>query len=189
MKNKETFKFYIQDIIPNPGKGGIILIGKVESGEISIGDTVSLDGGRIKTTVLEIHKYRRIIDRAVAGDEVGIILEGLKKGDVTKDTMVEKTYSLLLSEDDLRLFARINFKDIHHPKAIQLYQNRRNDLAFQLNETRNHIKRDINRRVLREVTDTPSYLRLLREQNSRYDSTLRDVREKTRYIEKCLKGC
>jgi translation elongation factor EF-Tu-like GTPase len=57
---------------------GFVLTGVVESGEIRVGDEVIIvkaDGNEMKATVLSIDKFREVIDVAVEGDSLGVLVD------------------------------------------------------------------------------------------------------------------
>lgn len=68
--------------------GGVVVVtGVVAEGNVASGDTVCLvraNGARREVTIGGIERFRKILDSASKGDHVGLLLDGLKKGDVDK---------------------------------------------------------------------------------------------------------
>lgn len=89
----ENFSMVIDDVfslkIP-----GIVVVGKVESGNVSLNDEVQIIGDNdeiIATTVLDIEMFRKKLNYAQAGDNVGIMLKDLTKEDVEKGQVLTKS--------------------------------------------------------------------------------------------------
>lgn len=83
-----SFYFIVEDIFSLSG-GRLMVVGKVISGEIHIGDTVSV-GGRVNAVVNGIEQFRKTLDTATAGDNCGILLNGISKSDVYKNDYLTK---------------------------------------------------------------------------------------------------
>lgn len=77
-KKSNPFLMEIDDVFCITGKGTIVT-GKIKKGYVEVGDEVSLKGKDISeaTVVTGIEKFRRILDRASAGENVGINLRGI----------------------------------------------------------------------------------------------------------------
>jgi len=82
------FLMEIDDAFCITGKGTIVT-GKIKKGYVEVGDEVSLKGKDISETavVTGIEKFRRVLDRASVGENVGINLRGIDhkkihKGDI-----------------------------------------------------------------------------------------------------------
>ena len=77
----ESFEFVVEDVFSVMGLG-IVLTGKVISGTISLNDKVDLGGKQYK--VIELRSFKKLLDSATKGDQIGIRLEGLSKKDVKR---------------------------------------------------------------------------------------------------------
>ena len=80
------FRITVEDVFTITGRGTVIT-GKVESGKIAVGDEVTLqrvDGSSRKVVIIGIEQFRKMMDTAVAGDNVGILLRGLSRNDIGK---------------------------------------------------------------------------------------------------------
>ena len=77
-KKSNPFLMEIDDVFYITGKGTIVT-GKIKRGYIEVGDEVSLKGKNISETaiVIGIEKFRRTLDKASVGENVGINLRGI----------------------------------------------------------------------------------------------------------------
>lgn len=66
---------------------GIIVTGTVEDGEIKAGDTAVVSGKEFE--VENIQSYKKDIEIASAGTDIGVKLKGVAKEDVNKGDMLE----------------------------------------------------------------------------------------------------
>lgn len=83
--NSTPFSMPVEDVFFIPGRGTIIT-GRIESGKIKVGDIIYLGKGGISlpTTVKEIEMFRKLLDQAECGDNVGLLLEGVSKEQVVE---------------------------------------------------------------------------------------------------------
>lgn len=60
---------------------GVVVTGRIETGEINVGDTVIIQNlnNSIVSTVVGVEIFRMLLDRGEAGDNVGLLLSGVKK--------------------------------------------------------------------------------------------------------------
>jgi len=87
----QTFLMPIEDVFNIEGRGTVVT-GRVERGILKKMDEVEVVGIRptAKTTVTDIEMFRKLLDEARAGDNVGLLLRGLKKDDVERGQVVAK---------------------------------------------------------------------------------------------------
>jgi elongation factor Tu len=71
------FKLTVEDVFVIRNRG-VVVTGRVESGTLHVGDTVHVNGGP-GVTVDAIEKFRKQIDEAEAGENIGVLFRGLKK--------------------------------------------------------------------------------------------------------------
>jgi elongation factor Tu len=57
---------------------GVVAIGRVEGGTLRVGDTVQIDGA-LDARVDGIEAFRKSIDEARAGDNIGVLFKGIEK--------------------------------------------------------------------------------------------------------------
>ncbi|TKJ41997.1 elongation factor Tu, partial [candidate division TA06 bacterium B3_TA06] len=83
------------DIFSITGRGTVVT-GKVERGRIVPGDEVELIGFGMhrKTVATSLEMFRKILDEAIAGDNVGILLRGVDKDEVARGMVVAKPGSI-----------------------------------------------------------------------------------------------
>ena len=65
-------------------KRGTVVTGRIASGSVKVGDTVVVHGagGTIAARCKGVEMFRKQLDEAHAGDNVGLLLDGVEKGDV-----------------------------------------------------------------------------------------------------------
>jgi elongation factor Tu len=85
----------VEDVFMIRGRGTVVT-GKVESGTLNVGDEISLRkaGAIRKVVVTGIEMFRKTLEQANLGDNVGLLLK-----DITKDD-VQRGDELLGSETD-----------------------------------------------------------------------------------------
>jgi elongation factor Tu len=91
----KPFLMPVEDVFTITGRG-TVLTGKVERGQVKINDEVEIVGIRDtqKTTVTGIEMFRKLLDYAEAGENVGILIRGLKRDDVERGQVVVKPGSI-----------------------------------------------------------------------------------------------
>ena len=92
----KPFLMPIEDIFSITGRGTVVT-GRVERGKIAIQDTVEIIGIRPKiqkTVVTGVEMFRKLLDDAQAGDNVGLLLRGIQKEDVERGQVVAKPGSI-----------------------------------------------------------------------------------------------
>jgi elongation factor Tu len=92
----KPFLMPIEDIFSITGRGTVVT-GRVERGKISLQDAVEIVGIRPqtqKTVVTGIEMFRKLLDEAQAGDNVGLLLRGIQKEDVERGQVIAKPSSI-----------------------------------------------------------------------------------------------
>ena len=81
----KPFLMPVEDVFTISGRGTVVT-GRVERGQIKIGDEIEIVGIRDtqKTTVTGIEMFRKLLDSGQAGDNLGALLRGTKKEDVER---------------------------------------------------------------------------------------------------------
>jgi elongation factor Tu len=95
---RETDKPYlmpIEDIFSIEGRGTVVT-GRIERGQVKIGDEIEIVGIRptTKTTVTGIEMFNKQLDSGMAGDNAGILLRGTKKEEVERGQVLCKPGSI-----------------------------------------------------------------------------------------------
>jgi len=86
---EKPFLLPIEDVFSITGRGTVVT-GRVEQGMLNVGDEVEIVGLRElqKTTVTGVEMFRKLLDEAQAGDNVGLLLRGVGKEDVERGQVV-----------------------------------------------------------------------------------------------------
>ena len=81
----KSFLLPIEDVFSIAGRGTVVT-GRVERGIIKVGEEVEVVGIRETqiTTVTGVEMFRKLLDEGRAGDNVGVLLRGLKREDVER---------------------------------------------------------------------------------------------------------
>ncbi|MBF4603564.1 MULTISPECIES: elongation factor Tu [Curtobacterium] len=91
----QPFLMPIEDVFTITGRGTVVT-GRVERGTLNLNEEVEIVGIRAtqKTTVTGIEMFRKLLDQAVAGDNTGLLIRGLKREDVERGQVVVKPGSV-----------------------------------------------------------------------------------------------
>jgi elongation factor Tu len=91
----QPFLMPIEDVFNIEGRG-TVATGRVERGILKKMEEVEIVGIRDtkKTTVTDIEMFRKLLDEARAGDNVGILLRGVKKDDIERGQVIAKVGSI-----------------------------------------------------------------------------------------------
>jgi len=91
----KPFLMPIEDVFTITGRGTVVT-GRVERGQIHAGEEVEIVGMRDtqKTVATSLEMFRKILDDAMAGDNVGVLLRGIDKEDVERGQVVAKPKSI-----------------------------------------------------------------------------------------------
>jgi elongation factor Tu len=81
----KPFLLPIEDVFSISGRGTVVT-GRIERGVVKVGETVEVVGIRPtqETTVTGVEMFRKLLDEGRAGDNVGILLRGIKREDVER---------------------------------------------------------------------------------------------------------
>jgi len=87
----QPFLMPVEDVFNIEGRG-TVATGRVERGILKKMEEVEIVGVRAtqKTTATDIEMFRKLLDEARAGDNVGILLRGVKKDDVMRGQVIAK---------------------------------------------------------------------------------------------------
>lgn len=89
------FLLSVEDVFSIEGRG-TVATGRIERGIIKNGGEVEIVGLKdtIKTTVTGIEMFRKLLDEGMAGDNVGLLLRGVKRDDVERGQVIAKPGSI-----------------------------------------------------------------------------------------------
>ena len=87
----KPFLMPVEDVFSIQGRG-TVATGRVERGIVKVGEEVEIVGIRDTqvTTVTGVEMFRKLLDEGQAGDNVGLLLRGLKREDVERGQVISK---------------------------------------------------------------------------------------------------
>ncbi|WP_343192548.1 elongation factor Tu [Buchnera aphidicola (Taiwanaphis decaspermi)] len=87
----QPFLLPIEDVFSISGRGTVVT-GRVESGVIKLGEEVEIVGIKktTKTTCTGVEMFRKLLDEGRAGENVGILLRGIKREDIERGQVLSK---------------------------------------------------------------------------------------------------
>ena len=88
----KPFLMPVEDVFTITGRG-TVATGRVERGELKLGDTVEIVGlseEKKSTTVTGIEMFRKMLDSAVAGDNIGALLRGVDRKEIERGQVLAK---------------------------------------------------------------------------------------------------
>ncbi len=89
------FLMPVEDVFSISGRGTVVT-GRVERGRVKVSEEVEIVGFRdtTKTVVTGVEMFRKILDEGQAGDNVGVLLRGVKREDVERGQVLAKPGSI-----------------------------------------------------------------------------------------------
>jgi len=88
----KPFLMPVEDVFTITGRGTVVT-GRIERGVVNVNEEVEIVGIRpdkTKTTVTGIEMFRKLLDQGQAGDNVGLLVRGIKREDVERGQVVVK---------------------------------------------------------------------------------------------------
>lgn len=91
----KPFLLPVEDVMTISGRGTVVT-GRVERGTLKVNDEVEIIGLKPtrKAVVTGIEMFRKILDSAMAGDNVGLLLRGVERNDVERGQVIAKPGSI-----------------------------------------------------------------------------------------------
>jgi elongation factor Tu len=91
----KPFLMPVGDVFTISGRGTVVT-GRIDRGIIKVGEEVEIIGIRptIKTVVTGVEMFRRTLDEGRAGDDVGLLIRGIKREEVERGQVVAKPGSI-----------------------------------------------------------------------------------------------
>lgn len=92
----KPFMMPVEDVFSITGRG-TVATGRVERGEVRVGDEVEIVGIKedtAKTTVTGVEMFRKLLDYAEAGDNIGALLRGVAREDIERGQVLAKPASI-----------------------------------------------------------------------------------------------
>ncbi len=91
----QDFLMPIEDVFSIEGRGTVVT-GRVDRGIVKVGEEIAIIGLKdtVKTTVTGVEMFRKLLDEGRAGDNIGVLLRGIKKEDVERGQVLAKPGSI-----------------------------------------------------------------------------------------------
>ena len=92
----KPFMMPVEDVFSITGRG-TVATGRVERGQVAVGDEVEIIGladDPTKTTVTGVEMFRKLLDYAEAGDNIGALLRGVGREDISRGQVLAKPGSI-----------------------------------------------------------------------------------------------
>ena len=93
--NDKPFLMPVEDVFTITGRG-TVATGRVERGEVKVGDKVEIVGIKPtrETTVTGVEMFRKLLDYAQAGDNIGALLRGIDRKEIERGQVLAKVGSI-----------------------------------------------------------------------------------------------
>ena len=87
----KPFAMPVEDVFSIQGRGTVVT-GRIEQGIVKVGEEIEIVGIRPnhKTTVTGVEMFKKLLNEGQAGDNVGLLLRGIKRDDVERGQVVSK---------------------------------------------------------------------------------------------------
>jgi len=92
---ERPFLMPVEDVFTISGRG-TVATGRVERGIVNVGDAVEIVGYRAtqQTVATGVEMFRKILDRGEAGDNIGVLLRGVKRDEIERGQVLAKPGSI-----------------------------------------------------------------------------------------------
>jgi len=93
--NAKPFLLPIEDVFTITGRGTVVT-GRVERGQVKVGDPVEIVGIKdtLTSVVTGVEMFRKLLDYAEAGDNIGVLLRGIDRDQVQRGQVLAKPKSV-----------------------------------------------------------------------------------------------
>jgi elongation factor Tu len=90
-----AFLMPVEDVFSISGRG-TVATGRVERGVVKVGEELEIVGIKAtgKTTCTGVEMFRKLLDEGVAGDNIGVLLRGVKREDIERGQVLAKPGSI-----------------------------------------------------------------------------------------------
>ena len=94
-ETEKPFLMPVEDVFTITGRG-TVATGRVERGTVKVGDTVEIVGmgSKLSTVITGVEMFRKLLDQAEAGDNVGLLLRGIQRTDIERGQVLCKPGSI-----------------------------------------------------------------------------------------------
>ena len=94
-ETEKPFLMPVEDVFTITGRG-TVATGRVERGTVKVGDTVEIVGmgSKLQTVITGVEMFRKMLDQAEAGDNVGLLLRGIQRNEIERGQVLAKPGSI-----------------------------------------------------------------------------------------------
>jgi len=91
----KPFLMPVEDVFTISGRG-TVATGRIERGRVKVGEAVEIVGVRPtqNSTVTGVEMFKKLLDEGMAGDNVGLLLRGMERGDIERGQVIAKPKSI-----------------------------------------------------------------------------------------------
>ncbi|MFM7058452.1 MAG: elongation factor Tu [Planctomycetota bacterium] len=91
----KPFMMAVEDVFSIEGRG-TVATGRIEAGVVKVGEKIQIIGLKdtVETTVTGVEMFQKTLDQGIAGDNVGLLLRGLKKEDIQRGQVLAAPNSI-----------------------------------------------------------------------------------------------
>ena len=92
----KPFLMPVEDVFSITGRG-TVATGRVDRGTVKVGEEVEIVGltdERRKVVVTGVEMFRKLLDQAIAGDNIGLLLRGVQRTDIERGQVLAKPGSI-----------------------------------------------------------------------------------------------
>ncbi|MDD7651197.1 MAG: EF-Tu/IF-2/RF-3 family GTPase, partial [Firmicutes bacterium] len=92
----QPFLMPVEDVFSITGRG-TVATGRVERGTVKVQDTVEIVGLTDETrqvVVTGVEMFRKLLDQAIAGDNIGVLLRGVQRNEIERGQVIAKPGSV-----------------------------------------------------------------------------------------------
>lgn len=92
---EQPFLLPIEDVFSISGRGTVVT-GRVEKGVIKVGEEIEIIGikNTVKSTCTGVEMFRKLLDEGRAGENIGVLLRGVKREDIERGQVLAKPGSI-----------------------------------------------------------------------------------------------
>jgi elongation factor Tu len=91
----KNFLMAVEDVFSITGRG-TVATGRIERGQIKVGETIEIVGLRetTTTTITGLEMFQKTLEEGMAGDNIGILLRGVQKTDIERGMVLAQPKSI-----------------------------------------------------------------------------------------------
>ena len=118
-KSDQPFLMPVEDVMTITGRG-TVATGRVERGILKLNDEVEIVGltdEKKKTVVTGIEMFRKTLDYAEAGDNIGALLRGIQRTEIERGQVLSKPGSIILIQS-----SRVRFTSLLRTRAAVIHR-------------------------------------------------------------------